>query len=191
MAETAPVEDLGHRLRRSSGPAMWPTLSESGTSCGAPARSPTPSAAGASGCRPVTTTSPPSRTTSTTSVRSRSSSSRSRSTSPKTTVLPYGLPPISADPPVHTWSRQLILPWFSHRRVEDYEAADPGAVPGILDDHRRRVTWMRRPTTPSRSPSASSPTSSASTPNWPTPSPVGYRRPRVRRRHGATGPRHR
>jgi cytochrome P450 len=36
-------------------------------------------------------------------------------------VLPYGLPPISADPPLHTWTRRLLLPWFSHRRVETYE----------------------------------------------------------------------
>jgi cytochrome P450 len=33
--------------------------------------------------------------------------------------LEYGLPPISADPPLHTWTRRLILPWFSHRRVAD------------------------------------------------------------------------
>ena len=37
-------------------------------------------------------------------------------------VLPYGLPPISSDPPLHTWTRRLLLPWFSHRRVEGYEA---------------------------------------------------------------------
>jgi cytochrome P450 len=37
-------------------------------------------------------------------------------------VLQYGLPPISADPPLHTWTRRLLLPWFSHRRVEEYEA---------------------------------------------------------------------
>jgi cytochrome P450 len=36
-------------------------------------------------------------------------------------VLPLGLPPISSDPPVHTWSRRLLLPWFSHRRVAQYE----------------------------------------------------------------------
>ncbi len=35
---------------------------------------------------------------------------------------PYGLPPISADPPLHTWTRRLLLPWFSHARVEGYEA---------------------------------------------------------------------
>jgi cytochrome P450 len=35
--------------------------------------------------------------------------------------LPYGMPPISADPPLHTWTRRLLLPWFSHRRVDSYE----------------------------------------------------------------------
>src|SRR5207249_9403418 len=34
---------------------------------------------------------------------------------------PVGLPPISSDPPVHTWARRLLLPWFSHRRVAEYE----------------------------------------------------------------------
>ena len=34
--------------------------------------------------------------------------------------LEYGLPPISADPPLHTWTRRLLLPWFSHKRVEGY-----------------------------------------------------------------------
>ena len=36
-------------------------------------------------------------------------------------LLPGGLPPISADPPVHTWSRRLLLPWFSPARVAEYE----------------------------------------------------------------------
>jgi cytochrome P450 len=36
-------------------------------------------------------------------------------------LLPDGLPPISADPPEHTWSRRLLLPWFSHKRVAEYE----------------------------------------------------------------------
>jgi cytochrome P450 len=31
------------------------------------------------------------------------------------------LPPISADPPLHTWTRRLLLPWFSHQRVDGYE----------------------------------------------------------------------
>jgi cytochrome P450 len=41
---------------------------------------------------------------------------------PEEPVLPYGLPPISADPPLHTWTRRLLLPWFSHARVAGYEA---------------------------------------------------------------------
>ncbi|HEV2360320.1 MAG TPA: cytochrome P450, partial [Acidimicrobiales bacterium] len=40
---------------------------------------------------------------------------------PDEPVLPYGLPPISSDPPLHTWSRRLLLPWFSHKRVDGYE----------------------------------------------------------------------
>jgi len=40
---------------------------------------------------------------------------------PEDPVLLYGLPPISADPPLHTWTRRLLLPWFSHNRVEGYE----------------------------------------------------------------------
>jgi len=34
--------------------------------------------------------------------------------------LEYGLPPISSDPPLHTWTRRLLLPWFSHKRVDSY-----------------------------------------------------------------------
>jgi cytochrome P450 len=41
---------------------------------------------------------------------------------PDEPVLAYGLPPISADPPLHTWTRRLLLPWFSHRRVAGYES---------------------------------------------------------------------
>src|ERR1700722_4004856 len=40
---------------------------------------------------------------------------------PEDPILAYGLPPITADPPLHTWTRRLLLPWFSHRRVEGYE----------------------------------------------------------------------
>jgi cytochrome P450 len=36
-------------------------------------------------------------------------------------LLPAGLPPIQSDAPVHTWSRRLVLPWFSHDRVAMYE----------------------------------------------------------------------
>ena len=32
------------------------------------------------------------------------------------------LPPIDSDAPNHTWQRRLLLPWFSHTRVEGYES---------------------------------------------------------------------
>lgn len=35
-------------------------------------------------------------------------------------ALAYGLPPISADPPLHTWTRRILLPWFSHTRVDSF-----------------------------------------------------------------------
>ncbi len=40
---------------------------------------------------------------------------------PQDSLLAYGVPPVSADPPLHTWTRRLLLPWFSHRKVESYE----------------------------------------------------------------------
>ena len=48
-------------------------------------------------------------------------------------VLPYGLPPISADPPLHTWTRRLLLPWFSHRRVEGYEEMTRALCTRLID----------------------------------------------------------
>jgi hypothetical protein len=36
-------------------------------------------------------------------------------------VLTSGVPPISADPPLHTWTRRLILPTMSNKRVAEYE----------------------------------------------------------------------
>ncbi len=48
-------------------------------------------------------------------------------------VLQYGLPPISADPPLHTWTRRLLLPWFSHRRVEQYEPMTRALCRELLD----------------------------------------------------------
>jgi cytochrome P450 len=52
---------------------------------------------------------------------------------PNEPILPYGLPPISADPPLHTWSRRLLLPWFSHRRVDSYETLTRDLCRGLLD----------------------------------------------------------
>ncbi len=43
------------------------------------------------------------------------------------------LPPISVDPPVHTWTRRLMLPWFSHRRVEELEVITRDLCRGLVD----------------------------------------------------------
>jgi cytochrome P450 len=51
---------------------------------------------------------------------------------PEDPVLPYGLPPISADPPLHTWTRRLLLPWFSHRRVAGYEELTRDLCRGLI-----------------------------------------------------------
>ncbi len=48
-------------------------------------------------------------------------------------MLPVGLPPISADPPVHTWTRRLLLPWFSPARVASYEPYTRQLCRSLLD----------------------------------------------------------
>jgi cytochrome P450 len=48
-------------------------------------------------------------------------------------ILPYGLPPITSDPPLHTWTRRLLLPWFSHRRVEEYEVLTRKVCTSLID----------------------------------------------------------
>jgi cytochrome P450 len=52
---------------------------------------------------------------------------------PDEPVLQYGLPPISADPPLHTWTRRLLLPWFSHRRVQEYESMTRALCRDLID----------------------------------------------------------
>jgi len=47
--------------------------------------------------------------------------------------LEYGLPPISADPPLHTWTRRLLLPWFSHTRVDSYVPLTRELCRSLLD----------------------------------------------------------
>jgi cytochrome P450 len=47
--------------------------------------------------------------------------------------LEYGLPPISSDPPLHTWTRRLLLPWFSHQRVASYVPLTRELCHGLLD----------------------------------------------------------
>lgn len=48
-------------------------------------------------------------------------------------LLPVGVPPISADPPVHTWTRRLLLPWFSPKRVEEYERTTRALCQRLVD----------------------------------------------------------
>lgn len=54
--------------------------------------------------------------------------------------FPMGLPPITSDPPVHTWSRRLLLPWFSHTRVAEYEVVTRELcrrlIQGFIEDGR-------------------------------------------------------
>ena len=47
--------------------------------------------------------------------------------------LEYGLPPISSDPPLHTWTRRLLLPWFSHTRVDTYVPLTRDLCRSLLD----------------------------------------------------------
>ena len=47
--------------------------------------------------------------------------------------LEYGLPPISSDPPLHTWTRRLLLPWFSHKRVDGYVPMTRALCTKLLD----------------------------------------------------------
>jgi hypothetical protein len=53
---------------------------------------------------------------------------------PEDHLLPYGFPPISADPPMHTWTRRLLLPWFSHSRVQEYEGLTRDLCRSLLDE---------------------------------------------------------
>ena len=43
------------------------------------------------------------------------------------------LPPIDADPPRHTWARRLLLPWFSHTRVDSYEPVTRDLCNRLID----------------------------------------------------------
>jgi cytochrome P450 len=54
---------------------------------------------------------------------------------------PLRSPPITSDPPEHTWHRRLILPFFSPRRVDGYAASTRRICDSLLDAvaGRRRV----------------------------------------------------
>lgn len=48
-------------------------------------------------------------------------------------LLPYGVPPISADPPLHTWTRRLILPWMSPQKSASYEPMTRDLCERLID----------------------------------------------------------
>ena len=43
------------------------------------------------------------------------------------------LPPIDRDPPEHTWTRRLLLPWFSHTNVAKYEPMTRELCASLID----------------------------------------------------------
>jgi len=47
--------------------------------------------------------------------------------------LPYGVPPISSDPPLHTWTRRLILPWMSPQKSLSYEPMTQALCNRLID----------------------------------------------------------
>jgi hypothetical protein len=53
---------------------------------------------------------------------------------PPAAVLASGVPPISADAPLHTWTRRLILPTMSNNRVEEYEVFTREVCRRLVDD---------------------------------------------------------
>jgi len=48
-------------------------------------------------------------------------------------LLPYGVPPISSDPPLHTWTRRLILPWMSPQKSASYEPMTRALCHRLID----------------------------------------------------------
>ena len=138
MAHTAPVQDWATDFDVLDPRYVSRPVQHLGRPAPELSRSRTPTGARAAGCPPATTTSPPLRTTSRTSARSRwrsSPATRTRTPTPTSTGpnLEYGLPPISADPPLHTWTRRLLLPWFSHQRVDSYVPLTRELCRGLLD----------------------------------------------------------
>lgn len=49
-------------------------------------------------------------------------------------LLASGLPPISSDPPLHTWTRRLVLPTMSPARVDEYEVFTRELCRRLVDD---------------------------------------------------------
>ncbi len=70
-------------------------------------------------------------------------------------ILTSGVPPISADPPLHTWTRRLILPTMSPARVAEYEVFTRASCVGVSSmTCSNEATVMPHPNMPNRSLSA-------------------------------------
>ena len=143
--------ELGHRLRRAQTPSMWPTRSPSGTNCAATCPVAHTDRRGSTWL--------PTRYQDVVDLAHDIDHFSSTEIAvipfagerPEDPVLRYGLPPISADPPLHTWTRRLLLPWFSHRRVEGYEPMTRTLCAGLVDG----FVADGRPTPPATTPSRS------------------------------------
>jgi cytochrome P450 len=57
---------------------------------------------------------------------------------PSSPLLTAGVPPISADPPLHTWTRRLLLPTMSPARVAEYEIFTRVLCRRLVDDIANR-----------------------------------------------------
>ena len=55
-------------------------------------------------------------------------------------ILVSGVPPISADPPLHTWTRRLILPTMSPQRVAEYEVMTRALCARLASELQARGT---------------------------------------------------
>ena len=53
-------------------------------------------------------------------------------------ILSAGVPPISADPPLHTWTRRLVLPTLSPQRVDEYEVFTRALCRQLVDGFLER-----------------------------------------------------
>ncbi len=53
-------------------------------------------------------------------------------------LLSSGIPPISADPPLHTWTRRLVLPTMSPARVAEYEVFTRDLCRRLVNDIAER-----------------------------------------------------
>jgi len=60
-------------------------------------------------------------------------SSPPKSRSPTTACSPYGPAAHIGRPTLHTWTRRLLLPWFSHTRVASYEAMTRDLCRRLID----------------------------------------------------------